>query len=169
MFSFGSVVVVVSALRFHQLIHLIGSHNPTWDYWSPGLWSCVELFVSVICACLPAAKVFGERIFKGLACKWPRQESNTSDNSDTSKQAMMRPSPALTTISTNRISLRTSITVSSPQDREEEKGTHFHGGCPHWEHDSDRGSASCCGRTRTVITAGSLPASPWLPERSETS
>ena len=172
MFSSGLVVVVVvvSTLRFHQLIHLINSHNPTWDYWGPGLRSCAELFVPIICACLPAAKVFAGRILKSLPCKWPWQgSSNTSDNSGTSKQAVMRPSPVLTIVSTNQISLRTSITVSSPQDRQEEKGEHFFLGCPHWEHDSGSGSASCSGRTRTGITAGSLPASPWLSERSEPS
>lgn len=42
------------------------SRNPTWDFSQICLWSVVETYVGLICACLPAAKAGGEHVLK----KW---------------------------------------------------------------------------------------------------
>ena len=62
MFSSGLIVTVVSVLRLRTLIVFAKTHNPTWDYIFVGIWSAVELFVGIICACLPMAKVFFTRV-----------------------------------------------------------------------------------------------------------
>lgn len=63
MFSFGSIVTVVSALRLRTLVNFGNTVNPTWDLTSVGLWSVVEIYVGIMCACLPATRSF---LFKVL-------------------------------------------------------------------------------------------------------
>ena len=66
MFSFGLVVTVISALRLQTLVNFFNSRNPTYDFFAPALWSALEVYIGIICACLPAAKVF----FFRVAPKW---------------------------------------------------------------------------------------------------
>ena len=58
MFSVGLIVTIVSVLRLRTLIVFANTQNLTWDYLETAIWSVVEAAVGVICACLPAAKVF---------------------------------------------------------------------------------------------------------------
>ncbi|PVH75952.1 hypothetical protein DL98DRAFT_465808 [Cadophora sp. DSE1049] len=53
-FGLGSFVVIVGVLRLRSLVKFANTHNVTWDYVPVGLWSKIEVHVSVICACLPA-------------------------------------------------------------------------------------------------------------------
>ena len=66
MFSFGLVVTIISALRLQTLVAFFDSKNPTYNFFRPALWSALEIFIGIICACLPAAKVF----FFRVAPKW---------------------------------------------------------------------------------------------------
>jgi hypothetical protein len=66
MFSFGLVVTIISALRLQTLIAFFNSNNPTYNLFGAALWSSLETFIGIICACLPAAKVF----FFRIAPKW---------------------------------------------------------------------------------------------------
>jgi hypothetical protein len=66
MFSFGLVVTIISALRLQTLIAFFNSNNPTYNLFGAALWSGLETFIGIICACLPAAKVF----FFRIAPKW---------------------------------------------------------------------------------------------------
>ena len=66
MFSFGLVVTIISAIRLQTLVAFFNSKNPTWDFFGAALWSALETFIGIICACLPAAKVF----FFRIAPKW---------------------------------------------------------------------------------------------------
>lgn len=66
MFSFGLVVTIISALRLQTLVAFLDSQNPTYDLFGAALWSALETFIGIICACLPAAKVF----FFRIAPKW---------------------------------------------------------------------------------------------------
>jgi hypothetical protein len=63
MFSFGLIVVTVSIIRLRLIIRLIKSKNVTHDYYEIIIWDSVEAYTSVICVCLPAAKVFFARSF----------------------------------------------------------------------------------------------------------
>ncbi len=62
MFSFGLVVTVVSALRLQTLVAFFNTKNPTYDLFGASIWSAIEIYVGIICACLPAAKVFFFRV-----------------------------------------------------------------------------------------------------------
>ena len=120
-----------------------------------GVWSVAEIYVSIICACLPAAKLVLQRAWQKLSRQLPRTSSDGSGN----VQLVAQTSPALTAGS-NRISLRTSITVSSPQELPKEEPS-----CALGFTDSCNGfnggvkGYNC--RTKTTITAGALPKSPW--------
>ncbi|KAF2261908.1 hypothetical protein CC78DRAFT_570174 [Lojkania enalia] len=67
MFCVGTLslfsVTVVSILRLQSLVHFANSRNPTWDQYGVNLWSCVELNVGIICACMPAIRVVLVRFF----------------------------------------------------------------------------------------------------------
>ncbi|OAP59241.1 hypothetical protein AYL99_06539 [Fonsecaea erecta] len=54
MLSVGACVIVVSALRLDTLFQFATSQNLTWDTTAFGYWSCIEMDVGVICACMPA-------------------------------------------------------------------------------------------------------------------
>jgi hypothetical protein len=156
MFSVGIIVVAVSSLRLAGLVRTSHTRNGTWDYWDAGLWSTAEIFVSIICACLPAAKLVGQRSWQSINTKLLGTDVKTTSNS--SIVPMHRVSPVLTTNS-NQISLRTSITVSSPQQRSED-----HSKCasdPNPEDSFDGGVVGFNCRTSTICTAGTLPNHPW--------
>jgi hypothetical protein len=58
MFSFGIIVTVVSALRVRTLFVYGKTTNPTWDFVEVGLWSIIEIYVGIMCACLPQLRAF---------------------------------------------------------------------------------------------------------------
>jgi hypothetical protein len=83
MFSVGIVVTICSVLRLRSLIVFMSSHNPTvsgmpfstveplsydlqYDNLGCAEWSVVEIQVGIICACLPAARIFFGRMVPKL-------------------------------------------------------------------------------------------------------
>ncbi|KAH8719142.1 hypothetical protein GQ44DRAFT_624042, partial [Phaeosphaeriaceae sp. PMI808] len=63
MFSVGSFVTVVSIVRLRALVHFAKTTNVTWDYLETSLWSLIEIYVGIICACMPALNLGLQRIF----------------------------------------------------------------------------------------------------------
>ncbi|KAI9170587.1 Satratoxin biosynthesis SC23 cluster protein [Paramyrothecium foliicola] len=53
MFTFGIFVVIVSLYRFSTISRFTLSKNPTYDFVDVGIWSGLELYVGIICACMP--------------------------------------------------------------------------------------------------------------------
>ncbi|KAI0913887.1 hypothetical protein F4823DRAFT_468468 [Ustulina deusta] len=53
MFAFGIFVVFVSLFRIKTINRFTLSQNPTADFVEVGIWSGLELYVGIICACLP--------------------------------------------------------------------------------------------------------------------
>ncbi|KAI1779826.1 hypothetical protein F4818DRAFT_437127 [Hypoxylon cercidicola] len=53
MFTFGISVIIVSLYRLGTINHFTLSQNPTADFVDVGIWSSLELYVGIICACLP--------------------------------------------------------------------------------------------------------------------
>jgi hypothetical protein len=107
MFSFGVIVTAVCILRLNTLIVFGKTQNPTWDYLPASLWSIVEMQVGVICACLPAAKVFFARLLPGwlgVSTAKSRPEAS-SDRAPSTKPPVKVPD-------------RVSVTVNSFQTRE---------------------------------------------------
>lgn len=56
MFSLGFFVTIISILRLKSLVALANTQNPTWDYVWIAFWTCLEIEVGIICACLPAIR-----------------------------------------------------------------------------------------------------------------
>ncbi|KAI1078725.1 hypothetical protein F5B20DRAFT_547059 [Whalleya microplaca] len=53
MFAFGIFVIIVSLYRLKTINRFTLSQNPTADFVDVGVWSGLELYVGIICACLP--------------------------------------------------------------------------------------------------------------------
>ncbi|KAK8011000.1 hypothetical protein PG990_009965 [Apiospora arundinis] len=66
MFSLGAVVTVVSIVRLQSLIVFSKSVNFTWDGRKAGSWSLIELYVAIICTCLPAMRI----MIMALGARW---------------------------------------------------------------------------------------------------
>ncbi|KEF52895.1 uncharacterized protein A1O9_10800 [Exophiala aquamarina CBS 119918] len=63
MLSVGGFVTIVSILRLETLYQFAKSSNVSWDGVAFGYWSCIEMDVGIICACMPALY----SLFKHLA------------------------------------------------------------------------------------------------------
>lgn len=67
MFATGAFVVVVQVLRIFYLLEFSASTNFTRDYTATSIWSNVEVYVGIMCACFPQCRTlmtrFGPRIF----------------------------------------------------------------------------------------------------------
>ncbi|KAK8127948.1 hypothetical protein PG984_009056 [Apiospora sp. TS-2023a] len=67
MFSLGAAVTVISIIRLQSLIMFSKSVNFTWDGRKAGSWSLIELYVAIICTCLPVLRIMtmalGARLF----------------------------------------------------------------------------------------------------------
>jgi len=56
-------VTVVSIVRLQGLVTFANSINPTWDNWSTGVWSTIEINIGIICACMPSLRLLLVRLF----------------------------------------------------------------------------------------------------------
>jgi hypothetical protein len=77
MFSVGIFVIVISAIRLYSLIHFANTQNITWNYVDAGLWSLIEIDVSIVCGCMPAHRLL-------IAKAWPRMRSTLHSGKDSS-------------------------------------------------------------------------------------
>lgn len=60
-------VTIVSILRLKSLIAFsYHTDNPTWDFFDVGIWSDIEINVSMICVCLPSFRLLLVRLFPRL-------------------------------------------------------------------------------------------------------
>ncbi|KAM0425958.1 hypothetical protein ACHAPT_008897 [Fusarium lateritium] len=67
MFSVGTLVTIVSIIRFQALVHFGKSMNKTWELYNVSVWSTIEITVGIMCACLPTIRVVLVRIFPILS------------------------------------------------------------------------------------------------------
>lgn len=77
MFSVGIFVIVVSAIRLYSLIHFANTQNITWNYVDAGLWSLIEIDVSIVCGCMPAHRLL-------IAKAWPKMQTTFNSGKHTS-------------------------------------------------------------------------------------
>lgn len=66
MFGVGFFVTIVSLLRLHSLVHFRNTTNPTYDYYSIGYWTIIEINIGIICACMPSIRVLITYFFPQL-------------------------------------------------------------------------------------------------------
>ncbi|KAI9158343.1 Satratoxin biosynthesis SC14 cluster protein [Paramyrothecium foliicola] len=82
MFSLGIFVLVTSCVRLRYIVGFGHTHNPSWDYTDPAIWSGLEVAVSVIVVCLPAIRLLVDRLKPGwLVTAFSR--SRTTSGKDT--------------------------------------------------------------------------------------
>jgi hypothetical protein len=107
-------LTITSILRIESFVRFLNTTNPTEQYASLHYWSLIECNISVICACLPDARVFFLRnIPVAFGCA-------TARNPSVSEGKEWSPYP--TTISkgnTNTISVKRTVSVDyeSPRSR----------------------------------------------------
>lgn len=58
-----SSVTIVSILRLETLYQFAKSTNMSWDGRAFGYWSCIEMDVGIICACMPALYSLFKHLF----------------------------------------------------------------------------------------------------------
>lgn len=80
MFSVGIFVIAVSVIRLYSLIHFANTQNITWNYVDAGLWSLIEIDVSIVCGCMPAHRLL-------IAKLWPRMRSTIGSSKHMSTKA----------------------------------------------------------------------------------
>lgn len=60
-------VTIVSILRLKSVIKFsYSTNNATWDFTDVGIWSDIEINVSIICLCLPSLRLLMVRLFPRL-------------------------------------------------------------------------------------------------------
>jgi hypothetical protein len=84
MFSVGIFVIVISAIRLYSLVHFANTQNITWDYVEAGMWSLVEIDVSIVCGCMPAHRLL-------IAKAWPKIRSTLNSEKGTSTRPSQYP------------------------------------------------------------------------------
>ncbi|KAI1381967.1 hypothetical protein F4677DRAFT_400427 [Hypoxylon crocopeplum] len=82
MFAFGIFVIAVSFYRLTTINRFTLSQNPTADSVDVAIWTGLELYVSVICACLPNVNYLLKPVYAWLS----RLSSSTSSASIKSSQ-----------------------------------------------------------------------------------
>lgn len=106
MFCVGFIITIVSALRFYTLRGQHNAENVTWSIRKPALWSAIEVYVSIICACLPATKLLLKQLHQWIQGHGFLQKTGPDHQS---QQAVLPREPA-------QIYKRSSIIVSSMSD-----------------------------------------------------
>ncbi|KXJ85681.1 hypothetical protein Micbo1qcDRAFT_106190, partial [Microdochium bolleyi] len=61
----GTFVTVISIVRLATLVEFAKSSNITYEFFNVSIWSCVEISVGIMCACMPTLRVILIRI-------WPK-------------------------------------------------------------------------------------------------
>ncbi|KAK5086256.1 hypothetical protein LTR70_007370 [Exophiala xenobiotica] len=65
MFSVGLFVTVVSMVRLKTMKYFNFSANASWDFVELSLWSAIEIYVGIMCACMPGMRAFYTRVCRG--------------------------------------------------------------------------------------------------------
>ena len=128
MFSLGIIILVVNILRIRALTFNLDTYNPTWTAWAPILWSNVEIYVGITCACLPAAKVFIQHFLS------PWIGPKLRDRGRTTTRPVRKQWPTSRSV----ILKRTSFSISSPHKNSENNAAQL----PTWETGTDRSQRS---------------------------
>ncbi|KAF4451295.1 hypothetical protein F53441_5716 [Fusarium austroafricanum] len=85
MFSVGTFVTIVSAVRLQSLAAYATTSNVTQDYVEIGYWSTIEVPVGIICACMPAIRALFGLIFPKVFASTNRSRNSYANISRESK------------------------------------------------------------------------------------
>ncbi|KAH8837981.1 hypothetical protein MCOR27_006845 [Pyricularia oryzae] len=92
MFATGTFFTVLSCIRLRILADVTRTlENVTYDQLEISIWSCVEITVGIICACMPTMRLLIVRVFPSLSGSTARSYAVNS-RSDAAKSAYARAS-----------------------------------------------------------------------------
>ncbi|KAI8712965.1 CFEM domain-containing protein [Fusarium sp. LHS14.1] len=111
MFTVGTLVTIVSIVRFRALVNFGRSMNKTWELYNVSVWSTIEITVGIICACLPTIRVVLVTIFPILSSSsTQRSRSNRYYDQNSSPQHV-----------DSRVRAQTVATVSADRPNSDEE------------------------------------------------
>ncbi|EUC45108.1 hypothetical protein COCMIDRAFT_96449 [Bipolaris oryzae ATCC 44560] len=100
MFGVGIFVIVVSAIRLYSLIHFANTQNITWNYVDAGLWSLIEIDVSIVCGCMPAHRFLIGKL-------WPKMKTTVkASKNSTDKSGGSHATSSTTPSKLSRVSIK---------------------------------------------------------------
>ncbi|KAM0814176.1 hypothetical protein AB5N19_14179 [Seiridium cardinale] len=108
MFLLGSAITLVSVLRLQALPPLSNTRNRTWNLAPVAYWSAIEMFAGMVCACLPAMRVLGDKM-----CGTGRGVTHATTNGYERHTSHQRPSKNKTIKPTLIFSENTDMTRST--------------------------------------------------------
>ncbi|KAI0479825.1 hypothetical protein F4859DRAFT_529959 [Xylaria cf. heliscus] len=123
MFTFGIFVVVVSLYRLRTINRFTLSRNPTADFVDVGIWSGLELYVGIICACLPNFHHLLKRVYAWIKLKTTLSGVDYS-YSNGNKSEHQEPLPSIKYRSNSDIIATTTIEIEHQQS---ESQVHLNG------------------------------------------
>ncbi|EOA83099.1 hypothetical protein ACJQWK_00584 [Exserohilum turcicum] len=94
MFGVGIFVVVVSVVRLYSLIHFANTQNITWNYVDAGLWSLIEIDVSIICGCMPAHRFLIGKLWPKMRTTFQSSKATSTKRSDFSANTNLSATPS---------------------------------------------------------------------------
>lgn len=100
MFSVGIFVIFTSAIRLYSLVHFANSQNITWDYVEAGYWSLIEIYVSILCGCMPAHRFVFAKAWPKIKSTMGGTKKSTNASSNFSASAGTATNKTATTVST---------------------------------------------------------------------
>ncbi|RDW91625.1 hypothetical protein BP5796_02790 [Coleophoma crateriformis] len=84
-FTLGTFIVVISATRLAYVLHLdLVSVDITWHFNNTEIWTTLEAYVAIICACLPSLKPIASLVFKSAFAS-RKATSNSNLNGSTQR------------------------------------------------------------------------------------
>ncbi|KAJ9385535.1 hypothetical protein DTO063F5_4128 [Paecilomyces variotii] len=116
MFAIGLVLAAIGVIRVIVFSYNSSSANPTWDMQALNHWSVIECQVAIICACLPATRVFIAHIFPGVF-------QFTTGHVSSYQSQPCRPRQTRHLNETSRISQKISYTVDYSDERSESRSS----------------------------------------------
>ncbi|KAK4614661.1 hypothetical protein CLAFUR0_09421 [Fulvia fulva] len=63
-FLVGFVVTICGIVRLQYLVHFNSKENPTWVFQPISMWSIIEINLSMVCICMPAAAGLAQRTWR---------------------------------------------------------------------------------------------------------
>ncbi|RDW60639.1 hypothetical protein BP6252_12022 [Coleophoma cylindrospora] len=84
-FTLGTFIVVISATRLAYVLHLdLVSVDITWHFNNTEIWTTLEAYIAIICACLPSLKPIISLVFKSAFAS-RKATSNSNLNGSTQR------------------------------------------------------------------------------------
>ncbi|RDW60685.1 hypothetical protein BP6252_12068 [Coleophoma cylindrospora] len=93
MFSVGFFVTVISILRLYSLLAFGSSTNITWVYVPVSYWTTIEIYVGIMCVCMPAIQPLLRKVFPRALSLGTTQNTGHGSKGLSSANSKFSPKP----------------------------------------------------------------------------